>query len=199
MAAEFSDFHSLIAMETPDCPGFIMDIEILHAARVFCDQTWIWQDGYDEELELTVDVDGEDVAYEVTVEAGRELIAVSDVKINDTTKTAGVDYQIDISTDYIIFTSAPAADDEVLVKRVYKPALDSTDLPDFLLARHAEAIAKLAVHFIKAYSKKPWSDPAGSAKAYREYINLAGVDVDLAMRGRTKADTAVYPREFGFM
>lgn len=198
--ATFSDFYDLIAKDVPDCPGFIMDIEIMHATRVFCSDTWIWQDPHDSELELTIDVDGEDVAYDITVDEGRELIAVADVKVHDvTTLVPGHDYQVDIGDDKIIFAVAPAADDTVLVKRVYKPAKDQETIPDILYARHAEAIAKLAVHFIKAYTKKPWSDPGGSAFAYREYRNLANIDLSLALRGRTPSDMTVFPREFGFV
>ncbi len=195
MAVNLSTFRTSVLMYASGAPIFLVDEKVREAARRFCKDTWIWQDPQDSELELTVDPDEEDVAYALTASEGSEIIAVSDVIVNDDPMDTE-DYSLDIQSARLIIGSPFNADDEVLVKRVYRPTRTVATLPDFLLSDYEQPISKLAASILLMMPRQPWSEPALAVRLENEYLNGVQEAISSALKCRTSKSLKVRGRDF---
>lgn len=194
--AALIDLRALVIGHVPECPDFLIETETLSAARAFCKDTWIWQDGADEDEELTVDPLEEQLVYDLTCETGEHVIGVSSVLKNDSAMDPGTEYAKGIRTAQIVFTTAFSSTDEVLVKRVYRPSASATEIPDFLVEEYGEILANKVIASLLKMSRKPWTDPEKAM--HHENLYKAGVQdtIGAAMKGNTNQSLSAYPRDF---
>ncbi len=345
--ATLSDFRSSIIAHTPGCPNFIIEAEVLKAARAFCKDTRIWQDTTEEEQLLEIDVDEVDTAYAlniteysanmisnggfdsstsgwVAMNAGCTLASIAGgqddncleltrvsgsmqfampvlnltviegetyrvtvwvksgtsgdesfhvditgdewallsiiegttsdtwtqyqasfvatayqvtegfkVYLRKNTSTAGTmlfdsvsmqrvssgekniigissvtrndyimpsdQYSLDAPNSNIIFATAPTLNDTITVRRVYRPSIAATTLPDFLLEDCEEAISAKAVSELILMPGKPWSNPAAVVDFRSRYNGLVHETISKALKGGTSRSLSVRSKEFGFL
>jgi len=195
--ATLIDFRSLIIPHVPGCPDFLIEDAVRKAARAYCKDTWVWQDGPDENEPLAADPLEAQTVYQLTNEDDASIIAISNVIKNETPMKPGIEYAKAVKDSKIIFSGPLNATDVVEVKRVHRPSATATALPDFLLEDHAEGIANKAIAELLKMAGKPWTDAAKAM--YHEGLYLAAVqDANAAaLKGGTNASLTAYPRDFG--
>jgi hypothetical protein len=194
--AATSAFQFKVSPHVPGCPPFLMDQEIVEAARTFCEDTWIWQDAPASEQQLVPD--GALAIFPLTIASGSEFVGISAVTKNGLYLVDGVDFAADHQTDRVIFTYPPAAVEVVKVKRIYKPAANAASLPDWMLSKHCSAIAYLATSRLCLMKDKEWSDPKKAVLMDSLYMAECQNVIAKALKGGTGASLTVHPRDFGF-
>jgi hypothetical protein len=191
-----SSFQFKVSPHVPGCPPFLMDQEIVEAARTFCEDTLIWQDPPGSEQQLVPD--GTLTIFPLTIAEGSEFVGISAVTRNGINLVDGKDFAADVQSDRIILTNAPAAIEVVKVKRIYKPAEKAASLPDFLLKKHCAPIAYLATSRLCLMKDKEWSDPRKAVLMDSLYMAEGQNTIAKALKGGTGASLTVFPRDFGF-
>lgn len=195
--AALSDFRPKIIGHVPGCPEFLIEDAARDAAREYCKDTWVWQDGAGENEEIEVDPYEEQTVYDLTNEDDAVIIAVSAVLRNGTPMKPGIEYARAVKDARLVLSSPLSASDEVEVKRVHRPSATAAVIPDFLLEDHAGGIANRAIASLLTMAAKPWTD--ASKAMYHEGLYLAAVSEAraAAIKGGTNQSLAVYPRKFG--
>lgn len=188
---------SEIIGHVPGCPDFLIEEKTLEGTREFCRETWIWEDEQAENQVLSVDPLEEDIVYDLTYETGEHIIGISVVTKNDTPMNPGIDYVKAVKNAKVIFSTPFSATDVVEVKRVYRPSMTATEIPDFLVEEYGKTIAHKATAELLKMENKPWSN--ASKALYHENLYKAGVQdtQNAAMKGNTNQSQRVYMRDFG--
>ena len=191
-------FRPTIIPNVPGCPDFVIENAVLLAAREFCKDTRIWQDAPGDEEVLIIDVAGEDIVYALTVPEDSNIIGIAAVLRNESPMSPGIEYALDVQTASVIFAYAPSPEDEIKVRRVYKPARTAATVPDFLYNEFEEAISNKALSDLVAMPGKPWTNLALVGDFRQKYQSSVHETISRAMKGGTIRSLSVRPKEFGF-
>ncbi len=195
--ANLIDFRPLIIPHVPGCPDFLIKDAVRDAARDYCRDTWIWQDGPDENEPLSVDPLEAQTVYPLTNEDNANIIAVSSVIKNGSPMKPGTEYAKAVKDARLIVSAVFSASDTVEVKRVHRPSATADEIPDFLLEDHSKGIANKAIAILLKMAKKPWTDGGKSMYHEAEYSAAVQDAVAAALKGGTGQSLTVYPRKFG--
>lgn len=183
MATKFDKFLPLVRPDVAGCPEFTILEHVRLAARDFCEATLIWKDFIDpfktksNQAVYQVDAPAEAHRYEKLYCDGKEL---QQLNVRDLPE----DWmgRVDKPYGYLIFNAGevqlyptPSAAYDITGVAWLTP---DTEIPDWMFARHREAIAFGAKHRLMEIIGKEWSNPAGAAfnsgKFAEAKLKLAG-------------------------
>ncbi len=161
-------FVDEIMGDVPGCPEPTIKKKVLDAAIQFCNDTWIWQKRTPISIasgEASVLIPTPDNA----MVAGLRNVEVSGVAFHGFTR----------EVSQITLDDACSHDFVIDADVAFKPARNTTTLPDILLEDWFDAVASKAKVLLMIQPAKTWSNPvlAGSYETlYQGYVGTAKVE-----------------------
>lgn len=186
MAKQWGFWLPDLQPQLPDCPVPIIEHELKRAAQEFLERTRAWVVVLPP---IAVDAGTEEIEID-TFEDDQDLVRVSNVwydgkRITITTSDAlsasyGDNWQDHTGTPTAYLQDTPgiirfypvpsvAATSGIVVKAAVKPSESAAGLPDDIVVKYREAIAKGAKARLMLYSDKAWSNPDFGLKYETEF------------------------------
>lgn len=187
-------FRTDVLIDVPGAPNPLVDREVRHAAREFCDFTFTWRAEV-----AAIDIATADAQYEFTLPIGARIVRIVFVRpgcgtrINDESCCISGWYYTPDGKVHIDLASETAKVEGLQFLFALKPDQDCIDVPDDLYQDHLEAIGHGAKARLFALAGKDWSNPqlasfhmnafeAAKRKEKAEVINEGERQSTLAVR-----------------
>lgn len=190
--------RNLVRPEVGACPVATIDTHIILAAARFCAMSRLWREAFSgstviDEPDFTPAIpDGsalEDVLW-VKVADSKPIDRISDRDEPPSAETGQPNRYSIYKDSKIRFYDTPDAVYSVSGVAVVKPAITATQLEDWLVNHHAEAISFGALSRLLLMKNKEWTDfeaAAGYGQAFQTAIDNAGARDDRKTKRRTIA------------
>lgn len=196
-------FSPLVLPEVIGCPHPLLVQQVMITANHFCNETGVW-----DEVQPPILTTSGVADYEIYAPPRADMLRVRGVWLDnrplDPERMARpvvhgqypTGYHAALARGAITLNQQPAEGQQLVVRAVYAPKITSDDVPDFLMARHASAIASGAKYRLMAMPGQPWSN--GPLAAYhRDQYDAAVVDARIDMeRDNTVGSLRASPRFF---
>ena len=209
---EFNAFHDLLLPELPRCTVPMVNLQLLHTAREFCQSTSAWTSAFDDLALLPgvttyelfpVELEAETVRLSSLRSATELLWQDRDREAKEIGQT-NAHYRsneppFSLSSDLLSITlaahQAPTAAGVLTLTGIVKPALNALTLPDLLMSQYSDAMRFGVLARLMEMGKKPWTDRELAAKYFadwRQAVSFAAYQVQV---GNTRAPLRV--RSYG--
>ncbi|MEY9435581.1 phage adaptor protein [Bradyrhizobium elkanii] len=197
---DFDAFYPHVMPSAPGCPEPTVINALRQAAQRFCETTRAWRcnDTFDVTMDTCAFVCVPDGAELFEIEAvtfdGRPIDPISVAELDrlmprwrDQTEAAQPRYYTQLDFDTIRL--APAGEGTVQVWAFLKPSEDADQLPDFLGAKFARAIASGALADILLLPGQPFFNPDLASVHAARFQSVLDRNFNLNLRGQQRAPT----------
>lgn len=198
-----TEFEPYIRPFVSNCPSFVIQQQVLLAARQFFQSSRVWTEKLSQTLgtgknQIYLPFGSSDELIDITLKiADKELVNAYSASAFPATIPAGTPIAFAIENGEIAkFSHAPAADLIVSIYAQIKPGLKATAIPDAIFGQWMEAIQYLATYHLLIQPKREWSN-AGLGKEfeakYKEHLSRAKVQ---ARNGQSAGQSSIRMRPF---
>ena len=189
-------YASLLPFLVPELPGahqYYLTQQLTAVARDFC----VRSEAYYADL-TAIDIVAAQTDYTLTAPAAADIVKVASVEVDEVGLSQDDYSVVQVATWTLTLQATPTAASTggLVVTVILQPAVDATELPEYLVERWYLAIVAGVKARMMRQTRKPWSDPAEAAASLREYHRGIALARNLTAKGYRHANLSLQIPDF---